>query len=184
MTGWSCRSTSTRHPASSTSSPRGCTTGTRCANITQTRGNLFDRRDPLIGRLVAQIRTGVLNRLRQLPDDPSHPFLSRKTQHIAFAGSWSVRLRSEGFHIAHIHQRGWMSSALYVALPPEVGSGDAGALAFGIPDKALGLDLPPRRVERPQVGRLVIFPSYLWHGTLPFESEQPRLTVAFDALPA
>jgi hypothetical protein len=53
-----------------------------------------------------------------------------------------------------------------------------------VPDAALGLDLPPRRIERPQVGRLVIFPSYLWHGTLPFESEQPRLTVAFDAVPA
>jgi hypothetical protein len=30
----------------------------------------------------------------------------------------------------------------------------------------------------------VLFPSYFWHGTLPFESDQPRMTVAFDALPA
>jgi tetratricopeptide (TPR) repeat protein len=151
---------------------------------TQTRGNLFDRRDSLIERLTAQIRNGVLNRLRALPDDPRHPFLSRKRKDIRFSGSWSVRLRSEGFHISHIHQDGWMSSALYVALPPEVGQADAGALAFGVPDAALGLDLPPRRIERPQVGRLVIFPSYFWHGTLPFESAHPRLTVAFDALPA
>lgn len=150
---------------------------------TQTRGNLFDRKDPLIERLAAQVRVGVLNRLRQLPDDAKHPFLSRNTRAIDFAGSWSVRLRSEGFHVSHIHQDGWISSALYVSLPPEVGQGEAGALAFGVPDPALGLDLPPRRVERPQVGRLVIFPSYLWHGTLPFESERPRLTVAFDALP-
>ena len=151
---------------------------------TQTRGNLFDRRDPLIGRLVAQIRTAVGPRLRELPDDPTHPFLSRKTGTLEFPASWSVCLRSEGFHISHIHQTGWMSSALYISLPPEVGQGDAGALAFGIPDAALGLDLPARRIERPKVGRLVIFPSYMWHGTLPFESTQPRLTVAFDALPA
>ncbi|NNM75497.1 tetratricopeptide repeat protein [Sphingomonas sp. ID1715] len=150
---------------------------------TQTRGNLFDRKDPLIQRLVAQVRTGVQNRLRQLPDDPTHPFLSRKASAISFPASWSVRLRSEGFHISHIHQTGWMSSALYVSLPAEVGQGEAGALAFGIPDATLGLDLPPRRVELPKVGRLVIFPSYMWHGTLPFESDQPRLTVAFDALP-
>lgn len=151
---------------------------------TQTRGNLFDRKDPLIQRLIAQIRSGVQQRLRDLPDDPGHPFLSRKTGGIDFAGSWSVRLRSEGFHINHIHQKGWMSSALYVSLPPEVGQGAAGVLNFGIPDAALGLDLPARRMERPKVGRLVVFPSYFWHGTLPFESEQPRLTVAFDALPA
>lgn len=150
---------------------------------TQTRGNLFDRRDPLIERLTAQIRTGLQARLRALPADPKHPFLSRKTGAIRFAGSWSVRLRSEGFHISHIHQDGWMSSALYVSLPPEVGQGEAGALAFGVPDQSLGLDLPPRRVEKPVVGRLIVFPSYFWHGTLPFESDQPRLTVAFDALP-
>lgn len=151
---------------------------------TQTRGNLFERKDPLVERLVGQVRNGVLNALRKLPDDPTHPFLSRNTRAIEFGGSWSVRLRSEGFHVSHIHQRGWISSALYVSLPPEVGQGDNGALAFGVPDAALGLDLGPRRIERPQIGRLVIFPSYFWHGTLPFESALPRLTVAFDALPA
>ena len=36
----------------------------------------------------------------------------------------------------------------------------------------------------PSPGDLVLFPSYFWHGTLPFTSAQPRLTVAFDALPA
>ncbi|HUL47329.1 MAG TPA: putative 2OG-Fe(II) oxygenase [Steroidobacteraceae bacterium] len=30
----------------------------------------------------------------------------------------------------------------------------------------------------------VLFPSYFWHGTVPFASEQPRLTVAFDVVPA
>ncbi|MBA2920113.1 tetratricopeptide repeat protein [Sphingomonas sp. MAH-20] len=150
---------------------------------TQTRGNLFDRRDPLIRRLVAQVHSAVERRLRELPDDPTHPFLSRKADAIDFGGSWSVRLRSDGFHINHIHQFGWMSSALYVSLPPEVCDGEAGALAFGIPDAALGLNLPARRVETPQVGRLIVFPSYFWHGTAPFESAQPRLTIAFDALP-
>jgi len=29
----------------------------------------------------------------------------------------------------------------------------------------------------------VLFPSYFWHGTLPFHSDQPRLTVAFDVVP-
>jgi tetratricopeptide (TPR) repeat protein len=151
---------------------------------TQTRGNLFDRRDPLIERLVAQIRTGVRRLLRGLPDDPTHPFLSRNTGAIDFAGSWSVRLRNGGFHINHVHQHGWMSSALYVSLPPEMEQHDTGALVFGVPDAALGLDLSPRRVERPKVGRLIVFPSYFWHGTMPFEGAGPRLTVAFDALPA
>jgi hypothetical protein len=77
-----------------------------------------------------------------------------------------------------------LSSALYVSLPEAVRRGEGqGELAFGVPDAALGLDLPPRRVIKPREGQLVVFPSYLWHGTTPFEDETPRLTVAFDALP-
>jgi tetratricopeptide (TPR) repeat protein len=150
----------------------------------QTRGQLFDSADPMLLGLQATIKRAVDERLQQLPVDATHPFLARNRQAIQFVGSWSVRLRSQGFHISHMHPEGWLSSALYIDLPPEVGAGDAGALAFGIPDAALDLDLAPRRIIRPRVGQLVIFPSYFWHGTIPFESATDRLTVAFDALPA
>jgi tetratricopeptide (TPR) repeat protein len=151
---------------------------------TQTRGTLFDSPDAEIATLQTAIRVAVRSAVARLPDDPSHPFLSRNSDAIDFAGSWSVRLRSQGFHINHMHPQGWMSSALYVSLPAGLGESDAGALAFGMPDAALKLNLLPRRIVRPAQGRLVVFPSYLWHGTIPFESEEVRLTVAFDALPS
>lgn len=152
---------------------------------TQTRGILFDRRDPAIQGLASSIRDAVVTALAGLAFDMDHPFLGRLGDDIAFAGSWSVRLASEGFHVNHIHASGWLSSACYIALPPEVAAGrdTSGALQFGAPDSAFGLDLAPRRIVAPAEGRLVIFPSYLWHGTLPFESEAHRLTVAFDAMP-
>jgi protein involved in temperature-dependent protein secretion len=151
---------------------------------TQTRGILFNSPSPDIQHLKHVIVAAAGVMLAQLPKDPTHPFLSRNTGNIDFVGSWSVRLRSQGFHISHMHPEGWLSSALYIDLPPEVdGNGDAGALGFGVPDTALNLNFEPRRIVRPKVGQLVIFPSYLWHGTLPFESAQDRLTVAFDAIP-
>lgn len=149
---------------------------------TQTRGNLFDRRVPEIQSLADEIRRAVEAQVAALPDDPAHPFLSRKSASVDFSASWSVRLASEGFHINHIHPMGWISSALYIDLPPKLGP-TSGALAFGVPDAAYGLDLPPRRAEVPKVGRLVLFPSYFWHGTLPFQDDRHRLTVAFDAVP-
>ena len=57
-------------------------------------------------------------------------------------------------------------------------------VAFGAPPQHLGLNLPPRHVVRPREGRLVLFPSCLWHGTVPFSGDQPRLSVAFDIAPA
>jgi hypothetical protein len=29
----------------------------------------------------------------------------------------------------------------------------------------------------------VLFPSYMWHGTTPITGDQPRMTIAFDAVP-
>lgn len=155
---------------------------------TQTRGHLFTRRDPVIEALSRTLHRQIEEWLATLPRDETHPFLRRNTGWIGFRHSWSIRLRDSGFHVSHIHQEGWLSSAFYVSLPPEVEAAPAegdvpGALVFGVPDGSLGLSLPPRRVERPEVGKLVLFPSYAWHGTIPFASVHPRMTVAFDALP-
>jgi tetratricopeptide (TPR) repeat protein len=151
---------------------------------TQTRGNLFEANDPVIHALAQVTKAVIEDKLSKLKPDPAHPFLSRITGQVGFPTSWSVRLAASGHHVSHIHPAGWLSSAYYASLPPEVAAGTGqGALAFGVPDAALGLDLSARRVVQPREGQLVLFPSYLWHGTTPFESSAPRLTVAFDALP-
>lgn len=151
---------------------------------TQTRGNIFEKRNPDMRGFADLVRQAVASMLPRLPQDETHPFLRRNSGQIKFAGSWSVRLASSGFHTNHIHQSGWLSSAFYLTLPPEVGTSQAGALTFGVPDAAFGLDLEPRRIDIPRAGRLVLFPSYFWHGTVPFESQSHRLTMAFDAVPA
>jgi hypothetical protein len=96
-----------------------------------------------------------------------------------------VRLRAQGYHTNHVHPKGWISSALYIAVPDEVAGAtdDAGYIQFGAPEDKLGLNLPAVRTVKPEVGKLVLFPSYMWHGTVPFESSQSRITVAFDIVP-
>ena len=79
-----------------------------------------------------------------------------------------------------------MSSAFYVALPASISNhsaGRAGWIQFGQPLEELGLDLSPRRVIQPRPGYLALFPSYTWHGTVPFADAEPRLTIAFDMQP-
>lgn len=152
----------------------------------QTPGRLFGRRDPVIVAARSAMLRGVERWLATLPTDDRHPFLMRKTRSVRFSGSWSVKLWSSGSHVNHIHPEGWMSSAFYVSLPPSVGSpsaGQAGHIQFGQPPLELDLGLSPRRVIQPEAGKLALFPSYMWHGTVPFEDEQPRITVAFDMTP-
>lgn len=153
----------------------------------QTSGYLLGRRDPVVVALRNAMERAVNDYVERLPDDATHPFLQRKSARIRFTGSWSVRLESAGHHVNHFHQQGWISSAFYVSLPPSVtqpreGS-TAGFIQFGDPPTELELGLTPRRVLQPRLGRLFLFPSYLWHGTVPYEDRAPRLTVAFDAIP-
>jgi Flp pilus assembly protein TadD len=102
-----------------------------------------------------------------------------------FNGSWSVRLRNRGFHMSHVHPRGWISSAFYIELPDVMADArtDEGVLSFGKPGILTTPSLEAEYSVRPTPGMLVLFPSYFWHGTIPFQSAQPRLTVAFDAVP-
>jgi tetratricopeptide (TPR) repeat protein len=153
---------------------------------TQTDGPLFSRIEPEIQALRSAILEAVDGFRKSLPPpDPAHPFLSqRRDRPIRFAGSWSVRLRSNGRHSNHVHPQGWISSAFYVSLPQRAAGepGDAGWFTLGSPDDRLGLELEPWRKIEPREGQLVLFPSWMWHGTLPFRDGE-RLTVAFDVAP-
>jgi hypothetical protein len=73
----------------------------------------------------------------------------------------------------------------YVALPDAVQDEkeQQGWIKFGEPPFEIGLKHAIRRSVQPVPGRLVLFPSYMWHGTVPFHSGDPRLTIAFDVVP-
>jgi len=142
---------------------------------------IFLHIDPILVALRDAIRTTVAEHVAQLPlSDERHPLLGPARDRIAFSGSWSVRLQSRGYHANHVHPEGWISSALYIALPPDMGRGEAGFLTLGdAASTTLNVQTPPFRTIEPKPGRLVLFPSYMWHGTKPFE-EGERITVAFD----
>ena len=65
-------------------------------------------------------------------------------------------------------------------------SGDAnegwiefGGSAYDFPEAP---DTPKRRIQ-PEPGMMVVFPSYVFHRTIPFESDEIRVSIAFDAKP-
>ncbi|HAJ46002.1 MAG TPA: hypothetical protein DCL54_05415 [Alphaproteobacteria bacterium] len=152
---------------------------------TQTPGQLFGKHKGAVAALQTQLGLVIRQYLRELPDDDRHPFLKRKAQDFRFSGSWSCQLKSGGFHTNHVHNMGWISSAYYVQLPEVLKNEDRkeGWINFGQSNLAAGPKDVPGHYVRPRVGRLVLFPSYFWHGTVPFESGTARVTVAFDALP-
>ena len=111
------------------------------------------------------------------------PLRARITDDFGFTGAWSVRLRPGGYHANHIHPMGWISSACHLVTPPGIDQGQDGWLTFGQPGIPTEPALAAEHFVKPEPGVLVLFPSYMWHGTAPFHGEGMRLTAAFDVLP-
>jgi tetratricopeptide (TPR) repeat protein len=149
----------------------------------QTERNL-PRDNPVIAAFFAMLDAPIRDYIARLRDgDPAHPTDRRKSAGYRIAGSWSVQLQPGGFHLNHVHPQGWLSSAYYVELPDIADeSTRAGWLKFGEPGLPIAAYAPDLYI-RPYPGLLVLFPSYVWHGTVPFETGGRRLTAAFDVVP-
>ena len=149
----------------------------------QTRGFMFGQGHDLVERLRPRIEEAMTRYIAEIKPDARHPFRGRGGAGFRFAGSWSSRLADCGYHSNHIHPGGWISSCYYVALPEAVRDEKEkqGWIKFGEPNFDVGLGV--RRAIQPVVGRLVLFPSYMWHGTVPFHENTTRTTIAFDAVP-
>ena len=94
---------------------------------------------------------------------------------------WYNRLVKNGHHTSHIHQTGWLSGVIYLKTI-NLSNNDEGAIEFGLH----GYDLPitdkeyPRKLHRPKRGDIVLFPSSLFHRTVPFTTDSERCVIAFD----
>lgn len=152
---------------------------------TRTVEDIFELHHPLRDRLKQRIAETMGRYTGAMAQSTDHPFLSRRQDGaFRFTGSWSSRMCGGGFHMNYIHN-GWISSVYYVDVPEIAADPKAhqGWLKFGEPSADLGFGEAVRRLVQPKPGRLVLFPSYLWHGTVPFNSDETRMTIAFDAVP-
>ena len=114
-----------------------------------------------------------------------HPFLKDPPRFNTIA-CWSVVLPSQGRQVPHIHPAAWLSGVYYAELPSAVEKKDSteGWIEFGTPPEIFVLTKKnPVRLLKPKEGLLVLFPSYFYHRTIPFEGDEERVSIALDFVP-
>ena len=153
---------------------------------TQTTRDLTTIDDPVIKAFYGALDVPIRQYMADIGNAPDHPLTARNTGNYRIAGAWSVKLRGGGRHVNHVHPEGWISSAYYVAVPEETtsGRGRGGWIKFGEPPFETDPPSPPEKWIQPSAGTLVLFPSFMWHGTHPIEDDALRVTAPFDAVPA
>jgi len=150
---------------------------------TQTFGDLRLSADPTIQAFFTALDTPIRAYLAAVGRGED-PIWSRNSGEYRLTGAWSVRLGRQGHHIDHFHPTAWISSAFYVRVPTNALATDhQGWLRFGQSPFPSRPSFPADHLVRPAPGRLVLFPSYMWHGTVPFEGDETRLSIAFDVVP-
>ena len=148
----------------------------------QSPGNLLDSTKPFVRHLREILQLSV-EAYRQKFALSTEPFLKNWPQRYKLY-AWVIIVNNDGFLAPHIHKEGWISGTIYLELP-KIRNYDEGSISFGLH----GADYPtmnktfkdtPTQIEE---GMICMFPSSLFHRTIPFQSSQKRISLAFDVVP-
>ena len=139
-----------------------------------------------VAALEERMHEAVADYMNQLPVDPAHSFLATRPRRYRLT-AWAIILQAEGYQIPHNHPSAWLSGVYYVQLPAIVampGQQQAGWIEFGRPPDHFHTTVAAEvRAFQPEEGLMLLFPSYIYHRTVPFESAETRISIAFDVVP-
>ena len=148
----------------------------------QTTKNLFLYQEESFSKLL-KIITSAVNRYKEHYKDSDSLMIKEWPKNTSIHG-WAVTLNTNGYQNAHIHPDGWLSGVFYLQVPKE--KKDEGSIFF----TSLGYDYPSlnkkkivKKLIKPTQGDLILFPSSLFHGTVSTNSENDRISLAFDIKP-
>jgi uncharacterized protein (TIGR02466 family) len=156
----------------------------RLTNGKQSAGNLFKRPETVF-RQLGELVKRTFAEYHQHFKGADCALITHFPEQLDFTSSWYVKMQQGGHLNAHIHEIGWISGAVYLAMP-ETETEQEGAFEYG----THGDDYPqthadfPTAYVKPKVGDIVLFPSSLFHRTIPFNAKAERICVAFDLKPA
>lgn len=153
-------------------------------NGKQSAGNLFKRPEASFRRLGELVKQEFINYKNRFAGADCE-LIKSFPEELEFTSSWYVRLRRGGFVDRHIHEVGWISGAVYLVLPKDKKDPLEGCFEYGLhgdnyPQKHHDF---PVGVVTPNVGDIALFPSSLFHRTIPFNSNEERICIAFDLKP-
>lgn len=156
----------------------------RLYNGVQSAGNLLKRSEPVFQTLAKLVEDAV-NRYRRNFAGADCELIKSFPKKTEFASSWYVRMKQGGHLNSHIHEEGWISGAMYLSLPTKKSHEHEGSIEVS----THGDEYPKKhdnfqtKAIAPEVGDFVMFPSSLFHRTIPFSSDEERICIAFDLKP-
>ena len=146
-------------------------------NGLQTGGNLFNNEFEFLEKIKPIIISEV-EKYRLHFKNNDEGFLKYWPTDFDLKG-WIVNMKSGGKLSPHMHEHGWVSGSIYINVPPKL-KNDSGNLVLSIMGDEEKSGLSPKKIMDVATGSLCLFPASLLHYTIPFESDEERIVLAFD----
>ena len=147
----------------------------------QSTGNLLD--NPILE--VAELKKKIEKQIsiyRENYKNSDDYYISRWPTKSRLNG-WYIKLKKQGQLKSHMHEEGWLSGVFYLKIPKPLKINE-GSINLSLQ----GLDYPydkslPNFYYAPKPFDLILYPSSLFHYTVPFTSNDERHSIAFDVTP-
>ena len=148
-------------------------------NGNQTLGNIFDIKNDDTNEIQNIIRAEVEKYRAKFKKSEEGLIKKMPTEYSLYG--WLISMKSGGELKPHIHENGWLSGSIYISVPRKlkVDSGNL-VVALGEDNDATESRINEKKTINVVTGSMVLFPASLTHYTIPFESEEDRIVLAFD----
>ena len=148
-------------------------------NGNQTSGNIFDIKNDDTNEIQNIIRIEV-EKYRTKFKESEEGLIKKMPAEYSLYG-WLISMKSGGNLKPHIHTGAWLSGSIYINVPHKL-KVDSGNLVVSLGDENDAIDkrINEKKIINVVTGSMVLFPASLTHYTIPFESEEERIVLAFD----
>ncbi len=148
----------------------------------QTAGNFLLADHPST-KIIKSIISNKIEEYRRYYSNSEEGFIQHWPKNLVLHG-WIIKINTGGSLSSHMHKLGWLSGSIYLKLEkkPQTNQGN---IVFDLH----GADYPkdgavfPSEEYNIEKGDLILFPSSIFHRTIPFEANNDRVTLAFDIKP-
>ena len=151
-------------------------------NAIQSAGNIFYNENSSIKEIKDIIHKELENYLIKF-NNTNEGIIKNWPKNYELKG-WLVKMKSGGKIKPHIHDYGWLSGSIYINVPPKINT-NSGNLVVCFNDQQN--EIPDKEDKNSKIinvvtGSLCFFPASLFHYTIPFESDEERIVLAFDVM--
>ena len=147
-------------------------------NGTQTSGNLFSKKNDLIEKMKDTIHSEIEKYFVNFKD--SEEGFIKNWPKSYYLNGWLVSMKNGGKLLPHMHEHAWITCSIYINVPQKKVA-NSGNLVACLDDNED--ENNPKKIIDVVTGSICMFPSSLFHYTIPFDADEERIVLAFDVVP-